>query len=295
LNLELSRHEDFLIRIYPRKVEGNFVLLLNRQQQPVDGFYHSQLRSVPYLPDTGSLILPNRQVIPFRVSDENAPFWGYFPVGDDPAVGFARVAGKWTPTSSNPRRSVVRSIEFGGLGGRFSQGIVSLKGTTRFEENVRELALERAQALPGGQVSAFERIATLKGGGIQRSEREYAYLDGQVQRGGTYYYRLRHVDVFGRVEVSKVAEVNAVEVPVEFWMEQVARTPVVRFFSAFSQRVKIKLLDERYQEVALLYDDLAYAEVQQLLELTRPLRPGRYTLLATTEAQRYWQAFYLRP
>jgi hypothetical protein len=298
LDLELAGYGDFLIRIFARKVEGNYFALFDRGGRMVDAFYFSQLTNVPFLPDTGTLITANRQYLSFRVPPESSPVWKYYGVGEDPAIGFVQVEGQWRPTSSNPKRSVLQATEFDQLNGRYREGIVALNFSTKYEDNVRSIQVQRAQVDVNGPTE-FATIGTLAAAGISRLPRSYTYFDPTTQKGLTYYYRLRHVDVFGQEVLSKVAEVPAIQVKVEFWMEVVPavgnQAPGVRFYSAYSQRVKIKLLDAAHREVALLYDNLAYADVQQLLRLNRQLPQGHYTLLASTDGQRYAQPFDLRP
>ncbi len=58
-DLDLTSCKDFLFKPYKKNVEGNYVVLFSNYLQFVDGFYFSQLKDVPFLPEKNSLILGN--------------------------------------------------------------------------------------------------------------------------------------------------------------------------------------------------------------------------------------------
>jgi hypothetical protein len=68
----------------------------------------------------------------------------------------------------------------------------------------------------------------------------------------------------------------------------------VRFYSAYSQRVKIKLYNAQFREIAVLYENPVYAEAQNLLRLKESLPSGKYILVATTDNKRYVESFIVK-
>lgn len=291
LNLQLLGHNDFLIRLYRKQVEGNYAALFAPDGRFVDGFYHSQLPNVPFLPDTGSLIRPNGQRLRYDIPAETTPGWGYFSIGEDPAIGFVRLEGQWRVTSANPTVNLYPATAFRDLKGRYSQGVVSLSWVTEFEDGVRTLIVERSR-----DQKTYAAVGNVAGQGQSRSFVPYTWTDDELQPGQTYYYRLRHTDAQGQTTLSKVLEIRAEEPPIDFWLEIFPEQPTagqavsIRFFSAYTQQVKIKLLDANYREVFLLFHSLVYADSQHLLKLTETIPPGQYTLIATTEGRRLAQS-----
>ncbi len=278
--------DDFLIRLYSRKVEGNYAALFDPEGRFVDGFYHSSLKSVPFLPDIDALVLPNGERIPFKLPPENDQRWGYFPFGVDPAVGFEYADGGWRPMAAALDTDIYTSLNVTDISGRFKDELVTLKWQTNFEENLEFLQIERSK-----DRRQFESLGRVLPRGGANEVTNYTFYDEAVQKDTVYYYRIRG----SGGAVSKTVEVRTEEVPVEFWLvpypntASSAREVGIRFYSAYSQEVKIKLLDERFREVRILYHQLVYAETQNLLKLNLDLAPGQYLLEATTEEQRYFQ------
>jgi len=296
LNLELASFPDFLIRIYSKKVEGNYVLLLGRQQQVLDAFYYSQLPNVPFLPDTGTLILRTGTAVSFKVPTEDSDVWGYYPVGDDPAIGFMQVNNEWRVTSSNPKVNLHPTTAFKDFAARYTEGVVALGWSTEFEDNLPAIRIERSE-----DQENFTQVGEVKAAGFSRVFRTYRFLDATIQPDKTYYYRLTHIDPYGNVVYSRLAEITTTDVGSGFWMEVFptatadAAAVRIRFSSAYSQRVKIKLLDADGREVALLYATYVYADVQNLLRFLQPLPPGQYRVVATTDDSRYVQDLVIEP
>jgi hypothetical protein len=295
LNLVITQNPEFLVRLYSPRIQGNYAALFDTEGRFVHGFYNSELPAVPFLPDTGSLILDDNTRIPFALPPENHPKWGYFPFAGDPAVGFERAGEEWRVIPANPNSgSLYPRLSVVDFTGRFAQGIVTLKWATQTEENVEQLVLERSTDLRN-----YTPLDTLQASGVVNQLTSYTYYDNTVAPNQTYYYRLHNLDIPAQRVYSQVAEVSAQEVAVEFWWEvfptaaERSADVGIRFFSAFTQQLKIKLLDAQLAEVGLLYHDIVYAETQNLLRLAQGLPPGDYWVVATTETQRYFQRIRL--
>lgn len=295
--IALDREPDMLVRLYRRKVQGNYVALLRPDLTVVDAFYHSQLPNVPFLPDEGELILSNGRPIRFRVPPENNPVWGYFQFGDDPAVGYARNNGRWGPVPAETGTPPTAGVGFQELSVRFAEESVILKWTATNEAAVRGYIVERGTE-PGALAPIGNVLA--RGENATAANRAYTFYDTDVQPDQRYYYRLKPTG--GTLDgYSRILEVETRQVDVPFWLDVFPRETHravgvgIRFFTAYTQRVKIRILDERRREVALLYQNLVFAETQNLLKLAQGLPAGVYLVEALTETQRYTATLRILP
>jgi hypothetical protein len=295
LNIELSSSPDFLIRVYSPRVLGNYVLLLDARGQPVDGLYNAELPDVPFLPDDDTLIAANGDRIAFSLPPESAPVWAHFPFAGDPAVGFERAGSAWRVIPANPTaNSLYPKFAVVDFFGRYTDDAIELRWTVLQLENVRRLIVERSE-----DQRTYRPIDTLREALPQNAAIEQQLLDTDIRPGQTYYYRLRNDGLPAQLVYSQVVEVQAQAVVLEFWVAvfpkqaQRAQEVGIRYESAFSRNVTLKLLDADFREVGILYSGPVYAEVQNLLRLNATLPPGRYLVVATTDTRRYFQAFVL--
>jgi hypothetical protein len=294
-DISLFKHPNFKIKLFADpKVEGNFCALLNPQKQMTDGFYHAPLPNVPFLPDSDDVFIENRLYSNFyKLPPENKTLWQYIPVGNDPAIGFEKTANGWRVTSSrkgvNPH--AVTSIQE--LTARYREPMVTLRWTTAFEYGLGTINVERSE----DQVN-FQSLGTVESRNRRTSTAtEYVFYDSQIQAGKKYYYRLRYKDDRNKDAYSKVIYLEALTLKNEFWMESLCDNQhivSIRFFSAYSQHVKIKLYNKHFREIAILYENPVYAEAQNLLRLQESLPPGKYILVATTNHKRYVESFMVK-
>lgn len=290
LDFELSKSPDFLIRLYGKKIEGNYFVFFDPNLRVLDAMYNAQISNVPFLPDSGAFWLRNGKRLTYHIPPAGNRSWGYFPVGDDPAIGFEQIDDKWRVISADPTANVYPATAFRDMTARFQSGEVRLEWFTEFEDGVKKIEIERSE-----DKQNFATINLVEGRGVSATFNRYLFYDGKVTADKNYSYRLKHVDIVGNVIYSKVVELFTREPIRAFWLDVFptqtpdARQINVRFFSAFSQQVKIKLVDEKFREIALLFDDLVYAESQNLLRFTEGLPPGRYLLLAFVERKRFFQ------
>ncbi len=291
LQLELSKCPDFFIRINNHSTEGNYFVIFDPYLTLIEGFYHFSSASVPFLPDKGTAVLANSNIIHYQIPAENHPIWGSFLVGDDPAIGFEKANNKWRIASSNPYKNINPSVIFKDLNLRYNQGVVSLKWATEFEENGKNFWLERSS-----DAVNFEVITSWECNNKGKEIQKYVYYDEKVVQDKTYYYRIRHIDLLGN-EISKTATFKTEETPVEFWIEAYSndisdnQDISFRFFSAFNQNVKLKILDFKMREIATVFQAKVFAENQNLIKLTKSLKPGSYWVLAYTENKRFAKSF----
>jgi hypothetical protein len=293
-DLSLFRHPNFKIKLFSDpKVEGNFCALLNSQKQMIDGFYHAPLPNVPFLPDSDDVFIENR-LYPnyYKLPPENKTLWQYIPVGNDPAIGFEKTANGWRVTSSrkgiNPH--AITSIQ--NLTARYREPIVTLRWSTAFEYGLGAINIERSE----DQIH-FQSVGTVESQNRRTTTAtEYVFYDNQVQAGKRYYYRLHYKDDRNKDAYSKIIYLEARAVKREFWMESLydnQHMVSIRFYSAYSQRVKIKLYNKHFREIAILYENPVFAEAQNLLRLKEPLPSGKYILVATIDNKRYIESFII--
>lgn len=290
LDFALAGSEDFVIRLYSKKIEGNYFVLFDPKLKPIDALYHAQLPNVPFLPDSGRFLLKDKSQPSFKVPPVGHSIWGYFPVGEDPAIGFEQVNNEWRVISADFSQNVYPALAFRDLTTRFSDNEIKIEWYTTYEENVRKITIERSI-----DQETFTPIEEVEAHGSPQHFSRYLFYDTRITLGQKYYYRLQHIDPVGNIVYSKVAEVLAAQSAREFWLDvfpihtRDTKQISIRFFSAFSQRVKLRLMDTNFREIALLFDDLVFADTQNLLKITESLPKGKYWVMAIVENKRFLQ------
>ena len=299
VDIELTRTGDYWKRTPVTQQAGNYVVLFDDQLKIMDAFYFApNPNQVPFLPDTDSCVTRRNGLIHFELPDEKNPVWKTLTSLDDPAIGFARKNKEWTYTSSNVRKNILPSVAFRNFNIRYRQKGVTLKWITEFEDNCKQLEIERSE-----DNEFFQSIGTLEAKGYSKTPQSYTYFDYAVKPEKTYYYRIKNVDDLGYVIASPTEEITTHEVPVEFWWDvypsviQKSEPIRIRFYSYYPQKLKIKLLDEAMREVAILYNSQIQADNQNLIRFQKKLQPGVYTIIAATENdnQRYFQRLKVLP
>jgi len=295
VDVVLFKHPNFMIKLYSRRVEGNYCALVDAGGRLLDAFYFAALPNVPFLPDSGACYINNKeQDNCYRLPPEQSPQWANFPVGYDPAVGFEQYAGQWRLISARSAGNLYPSTAFGEVSARYRNGSVLIRGATLFEDNLQELLLERSDNLQD-----FQTIGRIEVQGKSRSPTEYIAYDTTATPDRVYYYRFRSKDAPDLTIGSKIVEVETRLPEVEFRLDlhpertADARQINIRFSSALTQKVLIKLLDDKSRERAILHQGLTYADTQHLLRLDADLPVGRYVIVAATENRRYALAFWV--
>ncbi len=292
LDFELNSAPDFLIRFHLMETEGNYVALINRNGKMVDGFYYSPQPNVPFLPERDTSITFDRERLPFFLPPENRPIWGYLDARDDPNNEFERVQGKWTLKNAS---STSEPTDITDLTLRYFDGIVTVKWASAFEKGVESYAIERSI-----DQKTFEQIGEVKAVGLSTEFNYYAFYDKNIELGRDYFYRIRSITEGEREMFSKLSSVRIEEGLEEFSMEVIVAPHSdgaelnLRFISAYSQEIRIKLLDERMSEVAILFQDYVTADQPNLLKVARRLPSGTYLVLASTETRRFGKEFVVK-
>lgn len=284
--LELKSTQGFVTRQYSLKVGGNFVVLYEPGMRIQDAFYYSQLKNPPFLPDFVFHTFSNNEFVKISVPAPGNKVWAWYPIGDDPAIAFEQVRGEWKLVSAR-KATQNPALQFGDLTGRYSDGLILLYWSTLFEENARALDIERSM-----DRKTFQKIGSLPTRGNSRDFVQYRFTDPNVTESKTYYYRLKHTDGNGAVQYSRVEEVAAKSVRNEFSAEIIqprGDNLTIRFYSAYSQRIHMRILNEKMQVSLNLFDNFVYADAQNLIKLNKSLKPGKYLLVTATDTRRFWQ------
>lgn len=285
LDMELNKSPDFLIRFNLLESEGNYIALLDRNGGLVDAFYYSPLPNVPFLPDRDTCITFSGQRIPYYLPPENRDAWSYLSRGDGPSNAFVQEAGKWRETSSESAPPITSHED---LTVRYFEGIATLKWQTAYEIGVARHVIERSL-----DQESFEAAGEVAAVGDSQEEHYYRYYDKDLIIGRVYFYRIRSEGVGREPVYSKIKSVRVQDGLEEFEMETIlvphgdGTELNLRFLSQYSQEVRIKLLDERLSEVAILFSGYVYAREPNLLKIGQRLPPGRYLLIAATETSRF--------
>lgn len=284
-DLYLSETKDFLIRLHLQDREGNYAVLINRNQQVVDAFYHGPSPNVPFLPDRDTCIAFDGTRIPYYLPPENRPVWSYLSTSTGDQLAFARTNGKWV--LANAPNETPAPTRYRDLSLRYFDGIVTLKWTTEYEMVTGKHVLERST----DQIE-FQELAELPSQGENENFQYYTFYDKDVAEDRVYYYRIRHSYLQGQEVYSPVRSVQTQAGADELSLELIQvpkgnQTELnLRFRSEYSQEIRIKLFDDRMVEQAILFDGFVYAGNAQLVKVSRPIAPGKYLVLVYTETKR---------
>lgn len=285
VDIPLSQSLDFLIRFNLLETEGNYVALLDRKGGIVDAFYYSPLPNVPFLPARDTLITFDGERISFFLPPENRDAWSYLSRSSGAQEAFEQVQGKWRTLSSAEAAPIANHED---LTVRYFEGIVTLKWATSYELGVARHLVERSL-----DQESFDVVGETQAIGDSQQENQYKYYDKDLVIGKVYFYRIRTEGVGKKPVYSKIKSVRVEDGLEEFEMETIlvphsdGAELNLRFISQYSQEVRIKLLDERMAEVAILFSGYVYAREPNLLKIGQRLPPGRYLVLAATETSRF--------
>ena len=290
IDLPFSRINDFIIRIPKEKQLGDYLVLIDPQSKIVDAFYYGPNPEVSFLPDEGELITFRNESIPFNIPDELSSSWRYLQIAPDPALAFIRVNGQWEVSSR--KRNTLPATAFGILEAKYVQGIVTINGQSRFERDCLPHQLERSE-----DGRNFEMIYRFPA--VQNADElsDYRYYDKQVKTDHKYFYRLKNEDKFGYTVFSNLVEVLTDELPSDFFMEVFQSKPInqlnVRFSTRQARHVRIKILDEQFRELDLLFYDELTENSQHLIKYDADLPPGKYLILADMGERRVYETIII--
>jgi len=153
---------------------------------------------------------------------------------------------------------------------------VLLKWTTASELNNHGFEIERSQ-----DGTEFYTVAFIQGAGTTTEGKEYSYTDNIEYKGGeTFFYRLKQVDLDGRIEYSDIVEVE-LDVPKDFALHQNYPNPfnpstTIKYAVPKTSLVSIKVYDLTGQEVASLVNEVKEVGTYEIKFDARNLASGVY-------------------
>ncbi len=286
LELPFSQIQDFIIRIPKIQAPGDYLVLFDPRGKIVDAFYFGPRPAVNFLPDQGELITFRNEQIPFELPDEADPAWRYLQIAPDPALAFVRINGRWEVSSR--KRNTLPATAYGPLEAKYVQGIVTINGQSLFERDCLPHQLERSE-----DGRNFERIYRFPTAGNSTEKTGYRFYDDDVAPNKRYFYRLKNEDKFGFSLYSNLVEVQTDDLPNDFSLEVFQSSPGgslnVRFSTRQQRRVRIKIMDEQFRELDLLFYDELKENSQHLIKYDSDLPPGKYLILADLGERRIFE------
>lgn len=156
-----------------------------------------------------------------------------------------------------------------------AEGVV-LKWTTATELNNYGFEVEKS-----ADGNEFFTIAFVPGAGTTTEAKNYSYTDDVDYKGGeTFYYRLKQVDLDGRIEYSVIVEV-VFDVPKDFVLHQNFPNPfnpstTIKYAVPKTSLVNIKVYDLTGQEVASLVNEVKEAGTYDIKFDAHSLASGVY-------------------
>jgi len=153
---------------------------------------------------------------------------------------------------------------------------VLLNWTTATEINNHGFEVERSD-----DGIEFYTVAFVHGAGTSTESREYIYTDNVEYKGGeTFYYRLKQIDLDGRIQYSDIIEVEF-DVPKDFVLHQNYPNPfnpstTIKYAVPQTSLVSIKVYDLTGQEVASLVNETKEAGTYEIKFEARNLASGVY-------------------
>jgi hypothetical protein len=212
-------------------------------------------------------------------------------MSEDPAIGFEQYLNEWRITSVYPNKKLYSQIQFKNFGARFINHVLNFYLETTTEENLDFLELQKKQGKTFQTVMKIEPTNSYKGA-------IYKFAIAEIPFNQTLYFRIVAHDQFGLKFYSKVIEIETKEKPTDFWFEILPQKPKyaqeisLRFLSSFSQSIKIKLLNEKMQELSTIFDNYIFANQQNLLRIKK-LPRGKYWLIFQNDFKRNFFSFMI--
>lgn len=151
-----------------------------------------------------------------------------------------------------------------------------LNWTTASEINNHGFEIERSN-----DGTEFYTVAFVQGAGTSTESREYIYTDNVEYKGGeTFYYRLKQVDLDGRIEYSDIIEVEF-DIVKDFVLHQNYPNPfnpstTIKYAVPQTSLVSIKVYDLTGQEVASLVNETKEAGTYEVKFDAHNLASGVY-------------------
>ena len=141
----------------------------------------------------------------------------------------------------------------------------------------------------------FTTVSRVQAKNEFRAPVNYGFIDKKIDEGRNYFYRMRNVDIYGNVIYSRIIEVSTESATQDFVLDAFFGKGDqqdelnIRYMSRIAQKIRIKLLDDHFREIAILYDDPIEKEKDNLIKIPGGLAAGNYTIIAETSEKRYFK------
>jgi len=280
----------FLERKVPGDDEGDFLLLLSPDFNILDAFYFSQDQNVDFLPFQEPLALEGGEATILRVPGEEDARWKHLRTLNgqaDPALAFVQVNGVWKINSRS--KNMLPATQFVATEAHFKENRVQIEWRVQDEQECYNYLVERSE-----DGIFFQQLGIVPARG-NAADHTYTFQDVNIQSDNLYYYRVRNQDKFGYTLFSDIAPVQTGVTSDRFEMSvlNVGNSVNIRFLSSNSQRIRIKLMDEAFREMDLLFVGEVEGGKDNLIEYSQKLSLGKYYFIALTERQRVYEALII--
>jgi photosystem II stability/assembly factor-like uncharacterized protein len=224
------------------------------------------LRSVSYAPGT-DVFLTVGSSGKTHVSRDNGLVWDPYPQGTTlyRAVD-ATTENAWTVGNGGniiKWAGAALPVELNSFNASVEGKNVNLNWSTATEINNRGFEVQRK-----GSAGEFVSVGFVKGHGTTQEKHEYTFTDKNLES-GSYFYRLKQIDMNGVFEFSKIVEVE-IRVPNKFELSQNYPNP-------FNPTTKISYEIAKETVVSLKVYDIIGNEIATLVNDTKPA--GAYEVI----------------
>ncbi|MEM9722351.1 MAG: hypothetical protein AAGA10_23995 [Bacteroidota bacterium] len=265
---------------------GNYIVLFKEDFSLIDAFYFSHERQVDFLPFQEMIANQEGDGKLLLIPDESNSKWKHLRTMDgkiDPALSFVQINGDWRISSRS--KNMLPATTFTSCQAQFFDDVVRVQWQVLDEQECYNYLIERS-----ADGIYFRQIGTVPALG-QAADYAYSFQDVNIKSDVQYYYRIRNVDKFGFEVFSPLAAVQTGRTRDRFQMEvlDVGKSVNIRFTSTQNQEIRIKLMDEEFREIDILYFGAVEAGKDNLIEYLNQLAIGKYYLIAQTERQRVYE------
>ncbi|MEM9934787.1 MAG: hypothetical protein AAF824_14265 [Bacteroidota bacterium] len=294
LDVVLHSEQKFFLKREPDpNEEGDFLLLLNKEWEEVDGFY--------FAPEPGTTFLEKEITFPdwegapvLTIPAVGSTIWNYLRVSPDPTFAFVRISNKWKINSRKNTTNLLPATQYSSMKAFFELGQIILSWKTLYENDCYQHEIEKSR-----DGTNFRVINSVPAYVNSVDLNTYSFQDSMIRSNETYFYRLSNTDKFGKriysevVRVLASSELSKLSIDLISQSQPDGKSLDVRFNAAQDQEVRIKILDEEFREIDVLYYGTVKADKQHLIKYQDPLPFGKYFLIADTPIDRSFIEFII--
>ena len=156
---------------------------------------------------------------------------------------------------------------------------VMLSWQTKTEVNNYGFEVERSLTSTKGGENSWKKLGFVEGNGNSNSPKDYSFVDKSPAGGSKFQYRLRQIDMDGKIEYSNVVEIEVK--PMKFELYQNYPNPfnpstTISFAVPKSGNVTLKIYNTLGEEVATLADGYMEAGIHTMNFNADQLSSGLY-------------------